>query len=100
MKHPHIPYQECNITWQNIAITIRYTPQWSKFAEMAHLEIERVGDGQLPITSTGYKSHFTPKENIEEYGSVQEFVRAWLDEYSKKKEWKTYLVSQRQLTLI
>lgn len=99
MTHPHIPYREYNITWQSINVSIRYTPQWSKFSEMAHLEIRRDDDGKLPVTETGYRSLFTYNILIEDRGGPIEYVDAWLEEYAQKKDWKSYLANERQLTL-
>jgi len=51
------------IEWSGIAIEIRYEPHWLGMDigyDTAHLEIESIAPerAHLPITETGYRSHF------------------------------------------
>jgi len=58
-------YQIYRFTWQNIEIEARYNPsQWNV---IAHLEIEAINPERaaLPITETGYLSHFHEIGSIE-----------------------------------
>lgn len=65
-----------------------------------HLEIKRKDKGQLPITKTGYKSHFmTHPDVINDYGGVENYVRAWLNEDAQSQSWKKYIEDCKQLTL-
>lgn len=68
---------------------------------MAHVEIRTLmpEKAPLPITETGYRSHFTPKGNIDEYGSAMEFVKAWLDHEAQSDSWKIAQENSRQLSL-
>ena len=95
------------LEWQGITIDIKHNDEWSTFPDLDyyvhHIEIKRRDEGQLPMSETGYRSHFisgTGKEDaLEPYGSAINLVQAWLDEVGQSKRWKTYVESQRQLSL-
>jgi len=56
----------------------------------------------LPITETGYLSHFTSRETVAAYGGALAFVEAWLETESQAPEWSHIRQRQeerRQLTL-
>ena len=86
-----------SLLWNDIAITISYDPQ--KHDAIAHIEIRRDDGGILPITETGYRSHFIDDQIIQDYGGVQSYVRAWLDDAAKSKKWIKALEASKQLTL-
>ena len=94
------------LTWQAYEIEVRYDPDPFNLVSlhqeaMAHVEIRTLKPEKapLPITETGYRSHFTPTGNIDEYDSVEDFVRAWLDHEAQSEEWKITQESARQLSL-
>lgn len=85
-------------TWQGIKIEATYTPLRS----MAHLAIQSIKpeNALLPITETGYRSHFHPPGTIEAHGGdVVTQVIAWLDEEAAKPAWKQFVESSRQYRL-
>lgn len=92
-------YQTHRLTWNGIEIEARYDPAYCKEI-IAHLEIETVAPerARLPVTNTGYRSHFHPIGMIErDYGGdVAAAVTEWLDEESKSKDWQEYLEDTRQ----
>jgi orotate phosphoribosyltransferase len=53
----------------------------------------------LPITETGYLSHFVAADAIDEAGGPVAYVVAWLDRAAQDKEWKSRIEAQRQLSL-
>lgn len=82
--------------WRGITIQLRHRAGAHVFAK--HLEVYSIAPDRapLPITSTGYLSHFyfgKPKADL----IVN--VTAWLDEEAAKPEWKNVEISTRQLTL-
>lgn len=87
-------------TWRGIEIEARYTPlQWKV---IAHLEIESIAPehAPLPITETGYRSHFHQPGTVEASGGdVVAQVIAWLDEEAENSEWKRHFESCRQFSL-
>ena len=95
-------YQIYKIVWQGIEIEARYTP--NDFHNIiAHLEIETINPPKvrLPITETGYKSHFHPIGTIEKLynGDVVTCVIDWLNKEAQSKAWKEYEAAARQLSL-
>lgn len=80
------------ITWNNIAITIEYNPDYSgAYREfngygLAHVQLK--ADRPLPVSETGYKSQFIAEPLVAEYGGAIAFVTAMLDEAAKSPEWK------------
>lgn len=85
------------LTWRDIEITIRYCPD--SFASYAHLEIESACRSPLPITETGYRSHFTTRAQIEEAGGPVAFVESILDACASDKGWKAAEEARKQLSL-
>jgi len=91
------------ITWENIKIEISYVASAYKSFEkvygysMAHLEIK--ANEELPITVTGYKSHFLPNTEIEEHGGAEKFVLDWLSSASKSEEWQKIKAGSDQYAL-
>lgn len=77
--------EQHNIIWRGIALTITFTPNWLKLAD--HIEIETEGRTPLPVTETGYRSHFVPTGTIDAHGGAVAFVTAWLDDAAKRTGW-------------
>ncbi len=89
------------LTWQGIEIELTYEPE-DYGGHIAHLEVRSIKPERapLPITETGYKSHFHPVGTVEaSYGTLIKQVTAWLDEEAKSKAWKKYVEDSRQLRL-
>lgn len=83
--------------WQGIDIEVVYTPL--KWGVIAHLELRRLRPerARLPITETGYRSHFHAPGTIESCGGdVVSQTIAWLDEEAAKPEWRRYIEATRQ----
>lgn len=96
-RHP----QTYRFTWQGIAIEAGYTPRMFG-GIIAHLEIRSIAPERapLPITETGYRSHFHPCGMVEANGGdVVAQVVAWLDEEAEKPEWRRYAEASRQGSL-
>ena len=84
-------------TWQRVEIEATYTPR--KFNAIAHLEIRSIAPegAPLPITSTGYRSHFHPIGTVEAHGGdVVAQVTAWLDEEALRAEWQAHVNRSKQ----
>ena len=92
------------IMWQGIEISITYKPNpynLSRESIIAHFEIKVLSPkgAQIPITETGYRSHYLHPDCVEEFDSPIAYVRAWLDYEAKKPQWQTYLASMHQISL-
>jgi len=92
--------ENLKLTWENINIQINYNPDYSESHRkimgfrLAHLEIR--SEEPLPMTETGYHSHFTAAAEIENYSSPTDFVKAWLKEAAKSKKWLAYQKEKQQ----
>lgn len=89
--------QSYDIQWQGIDIVVRHTPDY--FRGMDHIEVESENLAVLPITETGYRSHFMRSEEVKTCGGPVSFVRQWLDEEGKTKQWLNYVEISRQYSL-
>lgn len=94
--------QTYELNWEGIEIEARYTA--SKFGgAIAHLELESIKPprAKLPMTETGYRSHFHPISTIETDfdGNVIACVFDWLDKEAKSKEWQKHIEDSKQLAL-
>ena len=74
-----------NITWRGIAVEITFTPE--KFGLVDHIELRTEEGVKLPVTETGYRSHFVARGTVAHYGGAVAFVTAWLDEEAKRTGW-------------
>src|SRR5690606_2796113 len=68
-------YEHHEIVWNGVRIAISYEPRWLSLSDdygldTAHLEIEAIEPerAMLPITETGYRSHFTTAATVDGYG--------------------------------
>lgn len=76
-------YEENLITWKGQEITVRWCADWSR--EIAHLEIVTEDRKAHPISETGYKSHFLPRQQVEELDGPVAYVTRWLEELDDGK---------------
>lgn len=88
--------------WQGVTLRITWDPQWSQACEAAHLQVESVSPERapLPITETGYRSHFTSREIVEAYGGPVALVLTWLDQESRSPIWAAKQISRQQYQLL
>jgi hypothetical protein len=90
--------------WNGIEIEIRWIADYVSFDDgqsMAHLEVESVKPkhAPLPITETGYRSHFINRSNVDHMGGPEAYVEAWINEMSRTHAWRETAVASRQLAL-
>jgi len=93
-----------SLIWEAVTIKVRYVPEWhgrSSGYEIAHLEVLSIAPDRapLPITETGYRSHFLSPAEVEEFGGPEGYVRAWLEAEAKSPEWLEHVATSRQMTL-
>lgn len=95
------PLETFETVWRGISLNIRYESRWldSEATNVAHLQIESVTRERLPITETGYRSHFLSAEEVDEAGGPVAYATAWLDDMARSREWKRYAETSRQLSL-
>lgn len=77
--------EQHNITWRGVKLEITFTPE--KFGLVDHIEIMAEGRTPLPVTETGYRSHFIQARTVEHHGGAVAFVTAWLDHEAARTGW-------------
>lgn len=84
------------IEWEGRRIEVRYEPDWlnrQKYVDseyqVGHLEIRTVApeSAPIPITETGYRSHFIHPSIIEEAGGPEAYVLAWIKREAYAPHW-------------
>lgn len=73
------------ITWRGIGIEITFTPE--KFGMTDHIELHSERKAPLPVTETGYRSHFVTAGAVAHHGGAVAFVTAWLDHEAQRTGW-------------
>ena len=98
MKAAETAAIETVITWEGRTIRLSYDP--IKWGIIDHLELCVDGNEALPITETGYRSHFFgPVQPSLTPDEVIAFVRAWLDEAALDPAWIEAEEKRSQLSL-
>ena len=95
MKEESQTYTAC---WNGIDIEIEYYP--TRFGgTISHVGIKSIHPERqpLPITSTGYLSHFVPVGTVEANGGdVVSQVLDWLDDAARRPDWQAHLARDAQ----
>ncbi len=87
------------LDWRGIVISVTLEKQ--RFVD--HLQIETIEPARapLPITKTGYRSHFIPKDLVEQAGGPTTFVEDWLNAAAANaRSWDEIEVGIRQYDLL
>jgi len=94
-------YRCQTIDWNGFAVEVRYCPDWSRIGAetLAHLEIVSPDRAALPVTATGYRSHFCMALSVEDAGGPAAYARMMLDEAARSAEWIERELAARQLAL-
>jgi hypothetical protein len=68
-KEPELPnpIETYTLIWCDIAIVIKWNP-YCHGDLSAHLQIETENKLPIPITDTGYRSHFVGRAEVMKYG--------------------------------
>ncbi len=85
------------IVWRGIRMEIKHVIIY--FSGTDHIEIHTEDRTPIPITETGYKSHFFPSGGLGEFETAVDYVRAWLEHEAKRKAWKAQEFASLQMSL-
>lgn len=85
------------LIWNGIKIMVTHTPK--RFGIVDHIELHVEDKQRIPVTETGYRSHWLYDEQLEPYGSAIAFVEAWLNDEAGSPEWQAYELASKQLSL-
>ena len=88
------------IRWRDWTLTIKATPDYLAEGQ-THLEVivDKPAGAPIPLTETGYRSHFMPTELLADNGGAVAFVTAWLEREAKSKAWSRTEAQWRQLEM-
>jgi hypothetical protein len=84
------------IVWEGITLSYAHTAT-AFGGPFDHIEVKAAEP--LPITETGYRSHFMLPEELELWDSVEAFILEWLNDAAKLPTWQEYRSQSRQLSL-
>lgn len=86
------------MTWESRRLRLSYHPR--RFTAIDHVEVQSLDGQALPITETGYRSHFFgPVEPILTLAEVRNMIVKWLDSEARKPDWQAHLKQSQQLSL-
>ena len=87
-------------TWRGIEMTATHTRDWLSNG-WSHLELRVMTPKGIlvPITTTGYLSHFTEEDIVKAAGGPAAFFLAWLERETHSKPYKAALAKWQQLDL-
>lgn len=77
--------EQHSIIWRGIALAITFSPE--KFGMVDHIELHTENKVALPVTETGYRSHFMATGTVAAHGGAIAFVTAWLDHEAARIGW-------------
>lgn len=95
-RRPHKTY---TIVWRDITCRVRHTPGYFEWADHVELEVLAPKGAILPITDTGYRSHFPTPEEVAAAGGPVALVLKLIQDAETSKVWKAREVKSRQLSL-
>ena len=84
------------LIWEGIEIVFSHHTQ--RFGgPFDHLELH--AKERLPVTETGYRSHFIHPDELALWDSPEAFVLDWLNDAACHPNWQAYCRETRQLSL-
>ena len=86
------------LTWCRVRLAFRYQPN-TVGGYYAHLEVRVMASPEgrpIPVTDTGYRSHFMLAEEVEEAGGATAYLRHWLDREAQSAAYQRELARWRQ----
>ena len=88
------------LMWRDIQLLIREQHDYL-WPSQSHIEVYvvRPKHAVIPITQTGYRSHFIDTEGLSLAGGAIAFVTNWLDREAACKKWQRADLEARQLKL-
>ena len=78
---------------------MRWTGATARHLCSVHLEVQSKTGEPVPVSETGFNSHFLPHKAVEDLGGPAKYVTAWHDHEARTPVWQKYAEQQNQLTL-
>ena len=89
-------YDTFDLVWCARNIEVRCQANW---LNSSYWHIELRCEERLPVTETGYRSHFVIDDAISDQEDVHAYVLAWLDETAREPSWQRQIEDNKQLKL-
>lgn len=88
------------LVWRHVTARVRYTPNYLSKG-WSHIEIIVVSPkgAPIPITETGYRSHFLDEDLLKKAGGPVTFFLDWIEREAATKAWARTEARWRQLEL-
>lgn len=88
------------LVWRDITCRVRHTPDYLSKG-WSHIEIIVVSPkgAPIPITATGYRSHFLDEDLLAKAGGPVRFFHDWIEREARTKTWAKAEFKWRQLEL-
>lgn len=88
------------LVWRHVTCRIRHTPNYLSQG-WSHIEIIVLTPkgAPIPITDTGYRSHFLDEDQLAAAGGPAKFFLDWLEREATTKAWARMEARWRQLEL-
>ena len=88
------------LVWRHVTAKIRHTPDYISKG-WTHIELVVVAPkgAPLPITETGYRSHFLDADDLAQAGGPVAFFHDWNEREARSKAWARIEFKWRQLEL-
>lgn len=76
------------LVWRGVTCRVRHTPNYiSKGWSHVEIFVTKPKKAPLPITSTGYLSHFLGEDELKRAGGPVMFFLDWIERESHTKQW-------------
>ena len=85
--------------WCGTRVLLRHVHKFCGVIERLEIKTIDPEKAPLPITETGYRSHFVDEAIINAYGNPLAYVLAWLDEAAINPEWQRQKEVSNQYSL-
>ena len=86
------------LEWEGVTVYLKWEP-YAYSGIISHLQIQSDNRVPIPVTETGYRSHFCHKAEIEELGGPVAYVRKWLEQESGTAARQSYRKTQGEQAL-
>lgn len=89
------------LEWRGIGISVSFERCYLACDYISHLQVESVlpEKAALPITETGYRSHFLHCGDVDAAGGPLAYVTTWLDAEAEQPDWREREQTARQMSL-
>ena len=89
-------YETFTLVWCEREVEVSVQANWLNTGHW-HIELRCVE--RLPVTETGYRSHFAPEGVPSAQDDVRMYVLEWLDTSAQDPSWQRYVEDSKQLKL-